>query len=433
MKKKLTNPLKIFHLLCLLSLVTPSCTTSHSNSGDTNLQTISLVDRNGMTETINNPERIKQYQAVNFLCPQPYEKVLRINNRTKQGNIPSFLHSYHENGQPKQYLEIVNSRALGAYKEWHANGIQRLQACVIGGDADLSEVSEKSWIFDGHAYAWDEEGNLIADISYQKGLLHGESLYYHTNGCIWRRVPFCDGQIHGAVEVYLDDGQLFQRSEYANGKLHGCSFRYWPSCKLAVEEQYQNNLLIYGLYYDQKGELVNEVQKGDGNKVIFGRTEVAELHEFRNGVPEGEIKVFGTDQKLLRRYHIKNNIKHGEEIEYYEMPHIRHIPKLLVTWYEGKVQGISKTWYDNGIQESNREMSSNAKNGISTAWYRDGSLMLIEEYYKDKLVKGEYFRRGEKHPISTVAEGSGTVTLFDAEGNFVSKILYDNGTPTGTG
>ena len=93
------------------------------------------------------------------------------------------------------------------------------------------------------------------------------------------------------------------------------------------------------------------------------------------------------------------------------------------------MQGVAKTWYDNGVQESKREMSNNIKNGILTAWYRDGNLMLIEEYQQDKLVKGEYFRRGERHAISCVKDGGGTVTLFDAEGNFTCKVTYEEGVP----
>jgi antitoxin component YwqK of YwqJK toxin-antitoxin module len=417
----------------LISLGTQSCSAGRgSNPVDNKLKTISLIDRNGITETVTNPERIKQYQSVNFLNPQPYERVIRIHKRDKSGNIPSYLHSYHENGQIKQYVEVLNSRALGVYKEWHANGAQRLQAWVIGGEADLSENSVKSWIFDGHAYAWDEEGKLVADISYLKGKQHGCALYYHPNGCLWKKLPYSDNCIDGTIEVYLDDGQLFQKLEYQKGMLQGTSFKYWPGCRIAFEEEYQDNHLMTGRYYDKQGNIVSEINQGQGFRAIFGKTELAELHEFRNGAPEGEVKVFGTDKKLLRRFFVKNNQKHGEETDYYEIPHLRHIPKIVVTWYEGKIQGITKTWYDNGVQESSREMSNNARNGIATAWYRNGNLMLIEEYEQDKLIKGEYFRMGDKQSISSIKEGSGTATLFDPEGNYLRKIFYESGIPSGT-
>ncbi len=144
---------------------------------------------------------------------------------------------------------------------------------------------------------------------------------------------------------------------------------------------------------------------------------------------EGVVKIMGTDNSFVRKYHTKNNLKHGEEVEYYEIPNLRHQPKLSVSWYNGKVQGVAKTWYDNGVQESKREMSNNKKNGISSAWYKNGQIMLLEEYDHDKLIRGEYFRRGENYPISRVKDSKGLVTLFDEEGNFIRKINYLDGVP----
>lgn len=420
-------------LIPLVALCAQSCSISHQRARDTELQTISLIDRNGITETINNPERIKLYQSVNFLAPQPYQKVYRIHKRDTQGNIPSYLHSYHENGQVKQYLEVKNSRALGQYKEWYPNGRLKTHTFIIGGEADLSDGAEKTWIFDGTAHAWDEDGNLITEIYYQKGQLQGHSLYYHPNGTIWKKIPYQDNLIHGTFEVYLDNGQIFQKSEFQRGQLHGPAFRFWPGCdRLAYEEEYVDGELKYGKYYDLCGGLISEVSEGNGYRAVFGKSDLAELHEIRNGIPEGEVRMFGTDKKLMRLYHCRNGLLHGEETEYYEIPGKRHIPKILVTWYEGKIQGIVKTWYDNGVQECNREMSNNTKNGISTAWYSDGSLMMIEEYERDALMRGEYFRKGSQIPLSTIKEGSGTATIFDAEGNFLRKVQYDKGIPTGS-
>ena len=55
--------------------------------------------------------------------------------------------------------------------------------------------------------------------------------------------------------------------------------------------------------------------------------------------------------------------------------------------------------------------------------------MMIEEYEQDILVRGEYYDKEEKVPVSTVEEGEGLATLFDAEGNFVQKVHYLHGTP----
>jgi antitoxin component YwqK of YwqJK toxin-antitoxin module len=74
-------------------------------------------------------------------------------------------------------------------------------------------------------------------------------------------------------------------------------------------------------------------------------------------------------------------------------------------------------------------MANNKKMGLLTAWYNDGSLMLIEHYDQDKLVKGEYFEKGNSFPVSTISEGTGTAALYDAEGRFTGKVSYHQGRP----
>ena len=102
---------------------------------------------------------------------------------------------------------------------------------------------------------------------------------------------------------------------------------------------------------------------------------------------------------------------------------------LSITWFKNKIQGLVKSWYPNGQLESQREMADNRRTGILTAWYADGSLMLMENYEQDLLAKGEYFKRGDSFPVGTVYNGEGTATIFDCTGVFVRKINYHCGKP----
>lgn len=395
------------------------------------LASINIIDRNGLTETINNPERLEQYSLVNFLQPQPYQKVLRIYSRDYQGNIPAYITSYHPNGYPHKYLEVINSRACGTYKEWYANGILKISAHVIEGTADVVNGAEKTWIFDGCNEAWNEDGILEASISYCKGNLEGISLYYHLNGNVWKSVPYSQNKVHGIVEIFLSDGSLLQTHCYCNGQREGKSIRYWKPDQIAAEEDYCEGLLCTGRYYNINGDCIAQIDEGNGIRAAFGKDAIVELQEFQCGCLEGVVKQLDRCGRVSCLYHVKNNCKHGEEIYFYEASRLQQnlLPKLSVMWFEGKIQGTVKTWYDNGTQESQREISNNKKSGHSTAWYRDGSLMLIEEYDQDKLVRGEYYSKGEKYPVTTVDDGKGTVSLFNSEGSLIQKIEYKNGKP----
>jgi antitoxin component YwqK of YwqJK toxin-antitoxin module len=399
---------------------------------DPALSSINIIDRNGFSETVSNPDRLSQYEKVDFLKEQPYQKVLRIFSRDEQGDIHAYITSYHPNGQTKQYLEVVNNRAYGTYREWHMNGKLKLEAFVIGGEADIDTASQKTWLFDGICLVWDEEEHLIAEIPYSHGELEGISTHYHPNGNVWKKVPCHKGQIDGVMEVYLADGTLLQTSEHHAGERNGCSNRYWPNGGLAAKEMYKDGKLIDAEYFDLNRTLISAIRDGNGERILFGKERVNESHTYRSGKQEGIVKVFAEDGDLAKSYHIKDGLKHGDEIDFYPgyETNGKLLPRLLIQWFEGRIQGVVKTWYPNGIQESQREMNNNLKNGLLTAWYADGSIMLIEEYDHDKLLNGEYFLRGEKIPISEVRGGKGLATIFDSSGNIMRKINYHNSHPT---
>lgn len=394
------------------------------------LTSIHIIDRNGFAETISSKDRIDQFETIDFLKPQPYQKVLLVYGRDSSGNIRSVVTTYYQNGNPKQFLEVLNGRANGIYSEWHENGTSSLAAHVIGGMPDVTSAAEKSWVFHGTCRAWNEEGDLIAEIMYDQGALNGISTYYHANGQIWKRIPFEKNQINGKVEIFKTSGDLLAQVTYVMGRKDGKAFRYWDSNRIASEEEYCLNKLEDAQYYDQEGKLVAEVKQGSGYRAIFSKCGIKELQEIHDGYIDGEVRVFDQSGGLKRSYHIKDSIKHGEEIEYYPtLPASGLQQKISFNWYEGKIHGIARTWYPNGHMESQKEMSNSKRNGVSTAWYKDGNLMMMEEYEENKLVRGEYYKKGDRIPISQVIQGKGTATIYDAEGTFTQKIGYLNGKP----
>ncbi len=424
-----------YPLLLLLTAVAVSggCKRSAiTYSKEPALMSINIIDRNGLSETISSCERLKQYENVDFLCEQPYQKVLRVYSRDVCGNINACITSYHPNGQVKQYLDVVNNRAFGAYREWHENGTLKLETYIIGGEADINTASEKSWLFDGCSEVWNEDGSLIAQIRYVSGFLEGLSTYYHANGSIWKQMPFRKGQLEGASEIFTENGTRLQTTAYVGGIKNGLSQRFWDCERIASEECYEDGLLITGTYYDPQGEIIASINGGNGFRAVFSKDAVSELQEYSDGILEGEVQVFGPKGFIAQIYHMKRNMKHGEELHFYSPNEVKGKQRqrqLSIDWVEGRIQGVVKTWYTNGVQESQREMSNNVKNGLLTAWYEDMSVMLIESYDHDKLVKGEYFMRGEKIPISEVMNGKGTATLFDSVGNLLHRITYNNGKP----
>ncbi len=429
------------NLITLALLATVLCACSppdyYHQDCSSQLACVNIFDREGFCTTVQAKDRLKQYDCIDFLSPQPYEKVLRTYTRDECGNNHAYITSYHDNGQLKQYLEVMNAGAHGAYTEHYENGKIKLEAHIVGGVADLTSEAESSWKFDGLCCVWDDSGNLQASFNYELGSLEGEALRYYPNGCIKQRTPYCRNIIHGCEEMFYCDGSPMASAHWCNGVPDGEASRQWESGVTASEEVFSRGRLLSGSYFDINGIPISEVAEGRGLRAIFGRNCVRELHEYRNGVQDGEVRILDNSGLTISVHHVKGDTKHGPETFYYpptfeersapyEPP---QRPQLLITWYEDNIHGTTKTWYPDGTQESQREMSNNTKNGVATAWYRDGSLMLMEEYERDKLIKGEYFRQGEKKAESRVIGGNGLATIYDSEGQLLHKIAYFHGFP----
>src|SRR5690348_13934181 len=116
---KILRQFSIFlFMISMLGMLTSAKRCGHKKQRILPLTSIHLVDRNGLSESISNKNRLNQYLETDFFQPQPYQKILRIYARDSRGNIRAAVHSYYPNENPKQFLEILNGRAHGNYREW---------------------------------------------------------------------------------------------------------------------------------------------------------------------------------------------------------------------------------------------------------------------------------------------------------------------------
>ncbi|MBQ8498857.1 toxin-antitoxin system YwqK family antitoxin [Chlamydia sp.] len=389
---------------------------------------INIIDRNGLSETICSKEKLQKYTKVDFLSPQPYQKVMRT-YKNASGEAVACLTTYYPNGQIRQYLECLNNRAFGRYREWHSNGKIRIQAEVIGGIADLHPSAEAGWLFDGITYAYDSEGQLEAVIQYEKGFLEGVSTYYHSNGNVWKQCPYHKGVAHGDFLIFTEEGSLLKKQTFCKGLLSGSSLRYEPnSQQLLAEEEFFQGKLWTGKYYDPatKAELFRVVD-GKGKQAVYGKYAVIETRQILRGVTHGEVVVFDeTGTEVRQTYSLINDHKEGEEVFFYPLGGGK---KMSLTWSKGILQGSVKTWYPNGTLESSKELVQNKKQGLLMLYYPEGQIMATEEYAEDLLIKGEYFRPDDRYPYAKVEKGCGTAAFFSPTGGLLKKVFYEDGKP----
>lgn len=397
------------------------------------LTSIQIVDTQGISQTISNRDRLEQFEKTDFLSAQPYQKVLRNYSRDSGGSVSSILTSYYPSGQVMQYLEIRGGSASGTYKEWHSNGKTRVEAKVLSGTPELTEKAGASWLFDGRNKAWDEEGHLLADLSYVKGEQHGTSILYHSNGAIWKTLPYTQGKLNGTLQIFLPHGQLLSETPFKQGKREGTAYRYWDKDTLAAIETFENDLLKNGQYMGPDSQVIGGIKEGCGTRIIFSKNGVSEKQQYDQGVQKGLIEYFNDGGELIRSANYISGEKHGEEIEYYLVSETENQlakrPKLSLQWKHGALQGAVKTWYPNDQLQSQKEMQKNKRHGVHLAYYRNGDMMLMEEYSHDLLVKGSYYEPGSKKPITKVEQGRGLATIFSEDGVPIQEIRYREGSP----
>jgi antitoxin component YwqK of YwqJK toxin-antitoxin module len=424
--------MKFFAPVLLLCIMCTSCAEREAyKNASSGLACIQIVDRNGISETISTKERLQNYQNANFTSPQPYSQVLRIYGKNEQGKTLSKLTRYHENGQIHQYLDIVEGRAFGYFREWHPNGVMHIETRVIGGPAECSIQAQSEWVFDGMAKVWNEKGKLLSQMNYEKGSLHGPSIYYDPEeGFMIKFVPYVRDKIEGKVMEYTKDQKILSETSYKNGIKQGKSVGYWKENSPSYVEEYQNGLLEEGEYFSSESVLLCKVHNGEGKKAFFKDGFVGKMAEHKKGVIAGKVEIFDPSKNLLSTYQIHNGKKQGEEILYYlkeETGGNELLPKLCLYWENDLLSGQIKSFYPSGQIESQKQMSSNKKNGTFCAWYQDGKMMFIEEYEDDLLQSGSYYKKNQPDAISSVIGGRGIATLFDKDGSFVKRINYEKG------
>lgn len=409
-----------------------------SVSLEPSLQLIHLVDQQEMVETISNDKRLRELQKRDFTTPQPYKKVLRSFQKDAANRQKGVISSYYPNGQLMQWLETSDGRALGLYREWHANGQIKISAQLVGGIPDLSPQAQESWLFDNECRAWSASGQLLAKIFYCRGQRAGLEKRFWPSGTLREELPYQGGVLEGICRQFDENGYLSQITSYSQGIPNGRCIRYWSNTTLASAEFMKSGQLLRGRYWSPDGQLVGNVQHGRGERVVFAQMRICERHSIVDGEQRGRSEFFDLDGHLVRIAHFLRGEKEGREVLFHapaakeciEQNQERNLSrKLEMTWRDGKLEGPVRTWFANGQLRSSHQRLQNRREGICTCYYPSGQVMLMEHYRLDRLLAGRYFALGTCAPHSTVAKGQGIATLFDDMGNLTNQITYRNGWP----
>jgi antitoxin component YwqK of YwqJK toxin-antitoxin module len=327
---------------------------------------------------------------------------------------------YFRNGKVQQNVFYVRGFKHGKATEFFATGKRKHEGYFYW---DVPDSTMKTW---------NEQGILIEEGNYCKGMKCGIWIYKYDDGKNYmqeeyadsilylnqyynaegvqevkdgegkRIVKFSNGKVkeeleysggvkNGKYAEYSWSGKKIAEGAYAAGKMNGLWKVWLPDGTISLETNYSNDIRHgkHVQYYDNGTiQVAGNYNNGlkDGEWVWFARNGVKDIQgTFKDDLREGLWQQWHINGKLHSEGHFDNNKKTGTWKYYYEFGGL---------WKQGDFDndfrtGLWTTWFENGkkLQEGNYQ--KDMAHGLWQSWYDNGQIK-DEGSFKDGLMEGQW-------------------------------------------
>ena len=254
---------------------------------------------------------------------------------------------------------------------------------------------EDGKLFSGRTKRASEEYTDI--YSYKNGELDGLNVIYYKNN-IKEIGHWKDGKQNGLFQMYTEDGILIDSGTFKNGERDGLTEQFYNDTgKLRVSANYKNGVLDgeFKVYYPN-GNLQGEVT-------------------YKNGEMNGEYKEYNENKNIRLSGNYKNNLQDGEWKSYLEDGTLESI----VNYKDGELNGLKEDYYKNGNVWIRQEFKNNDLDGVYEVYYENGNPQLKAKIKNGQTVEEQRFNHdgtpyNEKEKIiinGTVSDSSDEITI----------------------
>ena len=175
---------------------------------------------------------------------------------------------------------------------------------------------------------YDENGEILAMLSFKNRQLHGISKIY-KNGEVIKEVPYQNGILEGEVISIVGNTRTTQM--YKNSKKDGASTTYRNGTIIA-KKQYKNDILNgENLFFDAQNIAIKTTYingKKSGISSGYSRDKLVFSQNYTDDFLSGEAKTYGQNAILKIQRFYKNGVIDGEEIVY-DYPSQKPLHKAL--------------------------------------------------------------------------------------------------------
>jgi hypothetical protein len=100
----------------------------------------------------------------------------------------------------------------------------------------LSSYTMKNWKYDGIAYNYYKNGNVLYEFHYVNGLKEGNVKRYYEDGKLYSETPYLHDTIDGVRKIYYKNSIVSSEIPYKKGNLEPGLKEYYDNGKLKTQE-----------------------------------------------------------------------------------------------------------------------------------------------------------------------------------------------------
>jgi antitoxin component YwqK of YwqJK toxin-antitoxin module len=167
-----------------------------------------------------------------------------------------------------------------------------------------------------------------------------------------------------------------------------------------------------------------------GFKYFYANNEIACEGNYVNNKLEGIVRSYYDDGKPYGIRIYSNNLKTGNHKYFYPNGKI----ELEHNFIDGIKNGFYQAYYPNGKTQEKFYYKMGKQDGVYQYYYENGQLW-IEEIYRNGLLLNlnfNYDSNGKPQDKGTLKDGNGTVKYYDGNGKVYSIETFKNGIKTNT-
>jgi antitoxin component YwqK of YwqJK toxin-antitoxin module len=256
---------------------------------------------------------------------------------------------------------------------------------------------------EGLSKEYDEEGNLITLLEYNKDYLVSRERINRTDK---------NGLKQGEWKEFYANGGIKSEKTYKDDMMHGYYKEYDNRGKLVVTMLYENGAIVKSRVEDEPDiEIVTK--HDDAGKVIYSGP-------YRNKVPVGVHREFGSDGKVTNAYRYNDNglllsqgiiDEAGNSNGKWKDLYPGGKTQAEGQYIDNRRTGLWKFYNTAGKIEQTGSFNNGRPDGLWTWYYEDGAIRKEEEYFQ-----------GQRDGLSTE---------YSAAGEIIAQGQYSDGEKNG--